>query len=101
MSATAHTANGTPLPGECWCCGSISEPGQMVRLGNHPEVALCVGCAHWAHLQGQEIEDRSKTGVVMRVKDELRAARGKVIERGWHRKPVIGNALRRLGRHLP
>lgn len=34
-------------PSACWCC-AIDAPERMVHLGNHPEVALCPGCARWA-----------------------------------------------------
>ena len=37
-----------PPPGQCWCCGRVDDPSLMVHLGNHPEVALCRGCARWA-----------------------------------------------------
>jgi hypothetical protein len=73
----------------------------MVHLGNHPEVALCRACARWAAKQAWEIEDRSKTGLVVSARDRLRAARRGVIQRGWHRSPLIGRPLRWIGRHLP
>jgi hypothetical protein len=30
---------------ECWCCGQQQPPAEMIHLGNHPEVALCLRCA--------------------------------------------------------
>lgn len=86
---------------ECWCCGNVNDPRDLVRLGNHPEVALCLNCARWVHLQAKEIEDRSKTGLTVRVRDELRSVRRRVVQQGWHRLPVVGPGLRWLGRHLP
>jgi hypothetical protein len=86
---------------QCWCCGQIESPEKLVRLGKHPEVALCMACARWASKQADEIADLSRTGLGVRVRDRMRVARRKVIERGWHRLPVLGGLLRRLGRHTP
>ena len=41
----------------------------MVHLGNHPELALCRACARWAAKQVWEIEDRDKTGFLVRMRD--------------------------------
>jgi hypothetical protein len=100
---TARTALDEPsgTRSECWCCGRVEDPQNLVHLGNNPEVALCVGCARWAHRQGRAIEDRDKTGPIVRVKDELRSARRKVIQRGWHRNKYLGGALRWIGRYMP
>ena len=73
----------------------------MVHLGNHPEVALCLRCARWAAKQAGQIEDRSRTGPLVRVRDRLRLARQEVIRRGWHRNRWLGGTLRRLGKRLP
>ena len=27
---------------ECWCCGALADPTTVARLGNHPEVAVCL-----------------------------------------------------------
>lgn len=73
----------------------------MVHLGNHPEVAMCCPCARWAAKQAWEIEDREKTGVLVNLRDLFRHLRRDVVDRGWHRHPVLGRPLRWLGRHLP
>lgn len=73
----------------------------MVRLGNHPEVALCRACARWAAKRALEIDDRSGSGVLVVVRGRLRAARQGVIRRGWHENGVFGRPLRWLGRYLP
>lgn len=99
---TAQTASG--LAGgqvECWCCGAHRPADAVVRLGNHPEVALCLRCAHWAHLQARAREDAGRRDPAARVRDVLRAGRRAVMRRGWQHLPVIGPALRRLGRRLP
>jgi hypothetical protein len=101
MSAVTAIEDESLARSQCWCCGQVVPPERLVHLGNHPEVALCIRCAHWASRQAKEIEDRSGTGVGVRVRDGMRVARRKVIERGWHRLPVFGALLRRLGRHTP
>ncbi len=73
----------------------------MVRLGNLPEVALCLPCARWAAKQAKKIEDLTRTGPLVRARDQLRLARQKVIQRGWHRNRWLGGVLRWLGRPLP
>src|SRR5262249_3880351 len=90
-----------PSPGQCWCCGSIYDPGRMVHLGNHPEGARCLACAGWAAKEAWEMEDRDRTDVLATVRDRFRNLRRRVIDRNWHRPPVLGRPLRWLGRHLP
>jgi hypothetical protein len=90
-----------PKRSECWCCGQAEQPERMVRLGNHPEVTLCVRCAHFVHKQAAEIEDLARTGWAVRGRDALRRARRNVVSHGWHHNPVVGPVLRRLGKHLP
>ena len=85
--------------GECWCCGQ--QKPDVVRLGNHPEVAVCLDCAHFLHQRARAREDELRPSPGARIRDALRAARGVVIRRGWHERPVIGPILRRLGRRLP
>ena len=77
----------------CWCCGQWRVESGVVRLGEHPEVAVCFGCAHFLHA--------ARPSPAARARDFLRAARELVIRRGWHSLPVIGAMLRRLGSRLP
>ena len=86
---------------ECWCCGTIDDPARLIRLGNHPEVALCVRCGRWAAKRAWEIEDMSKTGPLVAARDRLRAIRRGVVRRGWQHNRFLGGALRRLGKRLP
>lgn len=86
---------------ECWCCGNIETSETVVHLGNHPEVALCLGCAQWAGKQADATKDRSRTGAAVMLRRRARLVRQVVVQRGWHRIPVVGTALRRLGRHTP
>jgi hypothetical protein len=88
-------------PSRCWCCRAVDNPTLMVHLGNHPEVALCRACARWAAKQAWEIDDRTKTGPLVRARDRFRDLRRAVIDRGWHRSKLLGRPLRWLGDHLP
>jgi hypothetical protein len=86
---------------ECWCCGQQQGPDLAVHLGNHPEVWVCLRCAHFLHRQARATEDALLSTPFARLRDRLRSARGWVMRRHWHQKPVIGPALRWLGRRLP
>jgi hypothetical protein len=85
----------------CWCCGKGLILGQVVSLGNHPEVELCLPCAHYLHRQANAREDALRPSPASRIRDRVRAARKTVIQRQWHQKPIIGRTLRWLGRHTP
>jgi len=86
---------------ECWCCGQRVSTERLVRLGSHPEVAVCLRCAHFLHQQARAREDQLRPSVAGRMRDQLRRARKQVRDRHWHQQPVIGPALRWLGRYLP
>ena len=85
----------------CWCCGTIEVPDRMVNLGDHPEVHLCLGCAHFVHHLAREIEGEGKQGPAALVRDRFRDLRALVIRRGWHHNRFIGAKLRWLDRYLP
>ena len=85
----------------CWCCGALRGEADVVRLGDHPEVAVCLGCAHFLHQRARAREDESRPSPAAKARDLLRAARQPVIRHGWHERPVIGPLLRRLGTRLP
>lgn len=77
----------------------------MVRLGNDPEVALCLPCARWAAKQAAAIEDELRTGLLVSLlvslRGRMRALRSRAIRRGWHRKPVAGRVIRWIRRYWP
>ena len=85
----------------CWCCGQNRPESDVVRLGDHPEVAVCLRCAHYLHQRARAREDAARHSTGARLRDGLRVARGLVMRRGWHRAPVIGPVLRWLGPRLP
>jgi hypothetical protein len=107
MAAETTSGPAQPVVGDsdggaqCWCCGRHRPADAVVHLGDHPEVAVCLDCAHFLHQQARDREDALTPSPVTRVRDGLRAARRLVIRRGWHEKPVIGPALRWLGGRLP
>jgi hypothetical protein len=86
---------------ECWCCQITDASDRMVQLVNHPEVHLCLRCAHFVHQQAWEIEDERRGGVGAFARDMFRKVRAEVVRHGWHRNRFIGGKLRWLGRHLP
>ena len=103
MSVTSPSAVDVPPPGEmvCWCCGMSAGQARFVHLHAHPEVAVCISCARWLGTSARELEDRSRTGLAVRVRGRLRRARRFVMDHGWHDHPVIGRPLRWIGRHTP
>lgn len=101
MTRTATDDEHNPSPGQCWCCGAIDDPSNLVHLGNHPEVTVCTRCAHWLSKRAWEIEDRSRTGSAVRIRDRFRRLRKTVVRHGWHRNKIVGRGLRWLGRFTP
>jgi hypothetical protein len=86
---------------QCWCCGNEQPSGKMINLGSHPEVTVCLRCAHSLHNQARAREDADRPSPPARARGWLRAGRRYVMRRDWHRKPVIGPVLRWLGPRLP
>ena len=73
----------------------------MVNLGDHPEVHLCLGCAHFVHHRARELEDATKEGPAAFVRNRFRSLRALVIRRRWHQNRFTGPTLRWLDRYLP
>ena len=86
---------------ECWCCGHRQRAEDVVRLGNHPEVGVCLGCAHFLHQRARGREDAQRPSPAARARDGLWAVRGLVTARRWHEQPVFGPLLRWLGPPMP
>lgn len=81
----------------CWCCDGEFPEAQLVRLGSHPEVAVCLRCARFLQRQAQARADEESPSIAGRARDLARAARAHVVSRGWHRWAVIGRVLRWFG----
>jgi hypothetical protein len=45
----------------CWCCGELQAPQRLLHLGNHPEVGICLGWAHFLHQQTLGLEDELRS----------------------------------------
>lgn len=85
----------------CWCCGEQQATSSVVRLGDRPEVTLCLRCAHFVHRRAQAIEDAGVRTMATRARDVVRASESFVIQHDLQHKPVIGPVLRWLGPRLP
>ncbi|MFF0268238.1 hypothetical protein [Kribbella sp. NPDC004536] len=85
----------------CWCCGTERDDSELVGLGLHPEVQVCLRCTVALRQRGRKREDELRPGPLTQARTAVRRTRELVIGRGWHRLPVIGPLLQRLNRHLP
>jgi len=62
MSVECQTASDRTDESSCWCCGRPSSEDDLVHLGNHPEVGICVSCVHFGHDDGSAGRLRVKRG---------------------------------------
>jgi hypothetical protein len=98
MSAETHAAAEPASQSTCWCCGRASAEDSLVRLGNHPEVGICINCVRFLQRRAR---DHQATVMRQRVRGAAESVRRGVMARGWHQRPVVGPALRWVNRHLP
>jgi hypothetical protein len=98
MSARTHVAVAEATEGACWCCGRAAVEEALVRLGNHPEVGICINCVHFL---GRRARDYQATVMRKLLRTKAESVRATVMARGWHQHPVFGPALRWVNRHLP
>jgi hypothetical protein len=98
MSTESEAAVGETEESGCWCCGRVTSDEALVRLGNHPEVGVCVNCVHFL---GRQARDHEATVMRKRLRGAAESIRGEVMARRWHQLPVIGPALRWVDRHAP
>jgi hypothetical protein len=85
----------------CWCCGGTFAQDSLSRLGAHPEVAVCAGCARYLNRRANEAADRRRPSAAGRGRGVVRRARAFVVEHGWHERRVIGPVLSWIDRFLP
>lgn len=85
----------------CWCCGSEYRESELVRLGRHPEVGVCLRCARWLQRRATQRHDELKPSASARVRGGVRLAREWVISNRWHERGRLGAFLRWLDHHLP
>ena len=41
----------------CWCCGNSHSEVGLIRLGSHPEIAVCLDCARFLNRRAGERRD--------------------------------------------
>lgn len=97
---TAAEPSNSLIP-QCWCCGNHFDEVELVRLGDHPEVGVCAGCARFLQRRAIERQDELRPSTVSRLSGAVRAGRRLVIECGWQDHPVFGRWLRKIDRFLP
>lgn len=98
---TAATEHETVSPTECWCCGSCYPETELVHLGNHPEVGICVSCSRWVRRRAVRRDDHRRRSPAAWARRGIDRARNAIIHRGWHDRGLLGKLLRRIDRHLP
>jgi hypothetical protein len=98
MSAQSETAIGESGKSDCWCCGRLTADQALVRLGNHPEVGVCVSCVRFL---GRRARDYQASVMRKQLRAAAESVRGEVMSRGWHERPVIGPVLLWINRHVP
>jgi hypothetical protein len=96
MSAQSQTAVGETGESRCWCCGRVTAEQALVRLGNHPEVGVCVNCVRFL---GRRARDYQASVMRKRLRGAAESVRGEVMS--WHERPVIKPALLCVNRHVP
>jgi hypothetical protein len=85
----------------CWCCGNTFDEHDLTRLGSHPEVGVCGGCALWLSRRARSAAEAGQRTPGAQLRRAVAAARGQVTRAGLQDWPVLGSLLRRLDRHLP
>lgn len=85
----------------CRCCGSEYPETQLVRLGSHPEVGVCLRCARWLQRRAVQRYDEQHPSPAARLRGGIQTVRDAVIRKGWHQRGTLGVALRWIDRDLP
>ncbi|MGW6932925.1 hypothetical protein ACWGE0_22905 [Lentzea sp. NPDC054927] len=85
----------------CWCCGGEFPEAELVRLGQHPEVGVCLACANWLRRRAMLRRDELHSSPIGRLRSGVHAVRERAIRKGWHERGRLGVLLRWLDRHLP
>jgi len=79
MTADTPAAAGETDTSRCWCCGRVTAEDALVHLGNHPEVGICVNCAHFL---GRKARDLQASAMRQRLRGAAESARREVMARG-------------------
>jgi NMD protein affecting ribosome stability and mRNA decay len=98
QSASPAFDSGSEVTPRCWCCGDAYPETHLVHLGEHPEVAVCAGCAHYLNRRARRTRGSVTSRRLYLTAEKIRDV---VIARGWHDHPKIGPSLEWLDRRLP
>lgn len=90
-----------PSATKCWCCNGEYDERELVRLGAHPEVGICLACAVDVKQRAGEREDELRPTAITKLRTGVRRSRVWVIAHDWHNRPILGPVLRWINRHLP
>src|SRR3954453_3696210 len=60
QTAPGPVTGGPSGEGACWCSGQLLSEPDVLRLGEHPEAAVCLGCAHFLHQRARAREDEAR-----------------------------------------
>jgi len=85
----------------CWCCGDDFPEERLLRLGSHPEVAVCLRCSVRLVRQARAKHEALHPSLTARLHEVVAGARQTVVRLGLDRLPVVGPGFRWLGDHLP
>ena len=99
MTTTAPEHEQVQRP-SCWCCGNGFDEQDLTRLGSHPEVGVCAGCARWLNRRARATAEVDTHTPGAAVRRSAGATRAWVVRAGLHDWPVLGSLLRRLDRHV-
>jgi hypothetical protein len=86
---------------QCWCCGNTYGEENLIRLGQHPEVGVCLTCARWLQRRAVQRHDEQHPSWQAELRSRVDSIRNAVIRRGWHRQGAFGKFLRWINRYLP
>ena len=101
MAAQAEVVQQQAERPSCWCCGNAFDERDLTRLGTHPEVAVCAGCATWLNRRARSAADLGHRAPGVVVRRAVAGVRARVMRAGVQDWPLVGSLLRRLDRHLP
>ncbi|WP_427384503.1 hypothetical protein [Janibacter sp. G56] len=101
MAAQAAVQDEQAQRPSCWCCGNTFDEQDLSRLGTHPEVGVCAGCAQWLHRRARSTAETGRRTPGAAARRAVSAVRGRVMRAGVQDWPVVGFLLRRLDKHLP
>jgi len=73
-----------PAVRRCWCCDREYDERELVRLGAHPEVAICLRCTLDLKQRAGQREDELRPTPAARLRIRVRRLRGWVIAHDWH-----------------